>query len=160
MVTPMVLELLVSVGGNGAMWGLWQTPADEWLLRTLPLPSPASACSLPQVLITHKYHWLPAPSKDLPPGNLACSRGRRNVVSSVSMEKEDRFLNTGYRSYYNKGSFVLPDFSGPPPSSVFWENRLCLIRCTLESFLSSLLLCSLLSSSLLLVLAIMVIAVS
>ena len=128
--------------------------------RIFPLPNPASACFFPQVLIIHKYHWLPTPtpSQGLPPGNPGCSRTQREFPLCAWREK-DSVPNTQHRFYYTVCCFLIPDFSGPPPSSVFWENSVCLIRSTLESFLSSVFLCCL-SSSLLLVLAIMVIAIS
>lgn len=114
----------------------------------------------PQVLIIHKYHWLPTPtlSQGLPPGNPGCSRTQREFPL-CAWRKKDSVPNMQPRFYYTVCCFLIPDFSGPPPSSVFWENSVCLIRSTLESFLSSVFLCCL-SSSLLLVLAIMVIAIS
>lgn len=157
----MVLEVLVLAMENSAMRELWQTPVEKKSpFRIFPLPNPASACFFPQVLIIHKYHWLPTPtpSQGLPPGNPGCRRTQREFPLCAWREK-DSVPNTQHRFYYTVCCFLIPDFSGPPPSSVFWENSVCLIRSTVESFLSSVFLCCL-SSSLLLVLAIMVIAIS
>lgn len=109
-------------------------------------PNPASACSLPQVLILHKYHSLQTLSVSRSAFRIQLKAEDREIQFPLCSGRKEKngFMNTQHKLNYTKCCLLIPDFSGTPPSSIFWENRVCLMTSTLESFLSSLLLCCLL----------------
>lgn len=117
---------------------------EEIPYRLLSLLNPASTCSLPQVLIIHKYHLLQILSQ-------ICFQR----IHPVAEDREIQFLlcPLNKRKWVDeqKAQLVLHrvaslplNFSGPPPPSIFGENRVYHMRSSLESLLSLLLLCCLL----------------
>ena len=143
MVHPVVSEVLL--GGYDPVWGLWQIPVEDSRCRLLPLPNPASALSIPQALIIHKYHSLQTVSL-----SRSASRDSNlhqkawNIVSSGPRGKK-MVLWTHSISCTTCQSIapISPDHLGSFLSSIIWEKKF-VSSYLLESLCYSRLLCCLL----------------